>query len=540
MTTIIVSIVVAVVSLGIGLLLGRKQADRIIQAFIREQEAAERDARSILEKAEREAGEKKKEAEKYLREAQRKAEEITKKAEKEAREIIYAERRRLESEIYRERRELDRERRKLEELQIALEKKSEQLDRRESILKNKERELNERERAISIKERAVEEKLEEITKKLEEIAGMTRQEARAELMKSVEIQARYEAAQLAHKIREEAKEKAEREAKEIIAQAIQRCASEQTAEITTTVVELPSDDVKGRIIGREGRNIRAFEQATGVEVIIDDTPEVIVLSSFDPIRREKARLAMEELIRDGRIHPARIEEVVQKIDESFDQHIRKIGEEAILKLGLSGFHPDMIYYIGKMNFRTSYGQNLLEHSIETAKLAAIMASELGLNPDIAKRAALLHDIGKVMEEEGPHALLGAQLAKRLGENDIVVNAIASHHGDVEPMSPYAPIVAAADAISGSRPGARRESLEAYIRRIQKLEEIAYEHKGVEKAFAIQAGREIRVIVDARKVSDAEAHEIAKNISRRIEEEMQYPGQIKVIVIREVRAVEYAR
>ncbi len=540
MTTTIISIIVAAVFLGLGLFLGRKRAQKAIEEFIREQKEAERDAQSIIERAHREAQEKIKEAEEALSKAKREAQDILRKAEKEAREFYYSEKRKLESEIYRERRELDRDRRRLEELQLALEKKSEQLDRRELILKNKEKELNERERSISIKEKSIEEKLQEITSKLEEVAGMTRQEARAELMRSVEIQARYEAAQLAHKIREEAKEKAEREAREIIAQAIQRCASEQTSEITTTVVELPSDDVKGRIIGREGRNIRAFEQATGVEVIIDDTPEIIVLSSFDPIRREKAKLAMEELIRDGRIHPARIEEVVQKIDESFDQHIRKIGEEAILKLGLSGFHPDMIYYIGKMAFRTSYGQNLLEHSIETAKLAAIMASELGLNPDIAKRAALLHDIGKVIEEEGPHALLGAQLAKRLGESDIVVNAIAAHHGDVEPISPYAPIVAAADAISGSRPGARRESLEAYIKRIQRLEEIAYEHKGVEKAFAIQAGREIRVIVDARKVSDAEAYDIAKNISQRIEEEMQYPGQIKVIVIREVRAVEYAR
>lgn len=540
MTITIISVIVAAVFLGLGLFLGRKRAQKVIEEFIREQKEAEKDAQSIIERARKEAQEKIRQAEEALSKAKRESQDILRKAEKEAREFYYSEKRKLESEIYRERRELDRERRRLEELQLALEKKSEQLDRRELILKNKEKELNERERAIFIKEKSIEEKLQEITSKLEEVAGMTRQEARAELMRNVEIQARYEAAQLAHKIREEAKEKAEKEAREIIAQAIQRCASEQTSEITTTVVELPSDDVKGRIIGREGRNIRAFEQATGVEVIIDDTPEIIVLSSFDPIRREKAKLAMEELIRDGRIHPARIEEVVQKIDEQFDQHIRKIGEEAILKLGLSGFHPDMIYYIGKMAFRTSYGQNLLEHSIETAKLAAIMASELGLNPDIAKRAALLHDIGKVIEEEGPHALLGAQLAKRLGESDIVVNAIAAHHGDVEPISPYAPIVAAADAISGSRPGARRESLEAYIKRIQRLEEIAYEHKGVEKAFAIQAGREIRVIVDARKVSDAEAYDIAKNISQRIEEEMQYPGQIKVIVIREVRAVEYAR
>ncbi len=492
------------------------------------------------EEAERIVDEAKKKAQSIVSEANEQAKSIVEKAKSEARNLYYSEKRKLESEIYRERRELDKERRRLEELQLKLEKRAEILERKENILSEREKEISERLRRIEDMEKQLMQKISEVSKKLEEVAGMTKEEAKKELLRNVEIEARYEAAQLAHRIREEAKLKAEREAKEIIAQAIQRCASEQTSETTVSIVELPSDEVKGRIIGREGRNIRAFEAATGVEVIIDDTPGIVVLSSFDPIRREKAKIAMERLVEDGRIHPGRIEEIVRKVDEEFENHVRSIGEQAILELGLSGFHPDMIYYIGKMNFRTSYGQNLLKHSIETAKIAAIMAGELGLDMRIAKRAALLHDIGKVLDEEGPHAIIGAQFAKRLGESDIVVNAIAAHHGDVEPKSPYAPIVAAADAVSGSRPGARRESIEAYIQRIRRLEEIAYENKGVEKAFAIQAGRELRVIVDANKVSDAEAYEIAKRITERIEEEMQFPGQIKVIVIREVRAIEYAR
>jgi len=469
-----------------------------------------------------------------------KADEIIVKANEKANEIIIQAQTKANEIINNERKKLDKERRRLEELQIQLERRAEQIENKDRELKNKERALNEKEKALYIKEKSIDDRLNEITKKLEEVAGMTREEAKKELLKSVEIQARYEAAQLAHRIREEAKLKAEREAKEIIAQAIQRCASTQTAETTISVVEIPFDEVKGRIIGREGRNIRAFESITGVEVIIDDTPEVIVLSSFDPIRREKAKLCIERLIEDGRIHPARIEEIYKKVEEEFENHIRSIGEETVLSLEINPIHSEIIYYIGKMKYRTSYGQNLLLHSIETAKIASIIASELGLDKNIAKRAGLLHDIGKVLDEEGPHAIIGGQFLKKFGENEIVVNAVMAHHGDVEPISPYAPIVAAADAISGSRPGARRESIEKYIQRIQRLEEIAYEYKGVEKAFAIQAGRELRVIVDANKVSDAEAYEIARSISKRIEEELQFPGQIKVVVIRETRAIEYAR
>ncbi|MCS7245751.1 MAG: ribonuclease Y [candidate division WOR-3 bacterium] len=481
-----------------------------------------------------------KKADEFIYKAQQKSNEIINQAYIKANEIINTERKKLENEIYRDRKELDRERRKLEELQLHLERKSEQIDTREKELKNKERQLQEREKAISIRERTLEEKLMEISKKLEEVASMTREEAKKELLRSIEMEVRYEAAQLAHRIREEARLKAERDAKEIIAQAIQRCASSQTSETTISVVELPLDDIKGRIIGREGRNIRALESIMGVEIIIDDTPEVIVLSSFDAIRREKAKLCIERLIEDGRIHPARIEEIYKKVEEEFENHIRSVGEETVLNLEITPIHSEVIYHIGKMKYRSSYGQNLLLHSIETAKLAAIIASELRLDKNIAKRAGLLHDIGKVIDEEGPHAIVGGQFLKKYGESEIVVNAVMAHHGDVEPISPYAPIVAAADAISGSRPGARRESIEKYIQRIQRLEEIAYEHSGVEKAFAIQAGREIRVIVDANKVSDIEAYEIARSISRRIEDELQFPGQIKVVVIRETRAIEYAR
>ncbi|MEO0213674.1 MAG: ribonuclease Y [candidate division WOR-3 bacterium] len=470
----------------------------------------------------------------------KKAEEIIREAQLKADEIVNTERKKLENEIYKEKKELEKERKKLEQLQIQVEKRMENLDQRERELRNKERILQDKERALAIKESSINEKLNEITKELERVANMTREEARKELLKSVEIQARYEAAQLAHRIREETKLRAEGEAKEIIAQAIQRCASAQTAETTISIVEIPSDDIKGRIIGREGRNIRAFESITGVEVIIDDTPEVIVLSSFDPIRREKAKICIERLIEDGRIHPARIEEIYRKVEEEFENHIRSVGEEVVLNLGINPIHSEIVYYIGKMKYRTSYGQNLLLHSIETAKIAAIIAGELGLDRNIAKRAGLLHDIGKVMDEEGPHAVIGGQFLSRFGENELVVNAVMAHHGDVEPISPYAPIVAAADAISGSRPGARRESIEKYIQRIRRLEEIAYEHKGVEKAFAIQAGREVRVIVDANKVSDLEVYEIARSISKKIEEELQFPGQIKVVVIRETRVVEYAR
>ncbi len=477
-----------------------------------------------------------------IEQAHKEANSIKRAAEIQAKDYWFKERARFEQETQAERREIEKHKRQIEEKELQLDKQLETVRRRERELDKLERELKEREKILHAKETRLDELIAEETRKLEEVARLTREEAKAELMRSIETQARYEAAHLVYRIREEAKERAEKEAKEIIADAIQRCAAVHTAETAVSVVSLPSDDMKGRIIGREGRNIRAFEAATGVEVIIDDTPEAVTISGFDPIRREIARLALEKLIQDGRIHPARIEEVVARVKSEFDDYVKMIGEETVLELGIGGVHPELLTIIGKMKFRTSYGQNLLQHSKEVARLAGIMAGELNLNVDLAKRAGLLHDIGKTAEQgqEGPHALIGAQMAKRYGENEIVVNAIASHHGDVEPQSVIAVIVAAADAISGARPGARRESLEAYIKRIEKLEEIAAGYPGVERAYAIQAGRELRVIVEAEKVSDVAAFELAREIAHRIEQELEYPGQIKVTVIREMRAVEYAK
>jgi ribonuclease Y len=341
---------------------------------------------------------------------------------------------------------------------------------------------------------------------------------------------------------ERAREEAERKAKELVAMAIQRCASDHAAETTVSTVTLPSDDVKGRIIGREGRNIRTFENLTGINLIIDDTPDAVTLSSFDPVRREIARRTLEKLIADGRIHPARIEEVYTKVRDEIEEEFREVGEEAIFETGLAGIHPELVKTLGKLKFRTSYGQNVLKHSLEVAFLAGLMAGDLGLDVKMAKRAGLLHDIGKALdhEVEGPHALIGAEFARRYKEPDIVVNAIEAHHGEVPYRSIEAVLIQAADAISASRPGARRETLESYIKRLEKLEEIAQSYEGVEKCYAMQAGREIRVIVKPTEMSDEDADILARTVAKRIEEEMQYPGQIKVTVIREHRAIEYAR
>jgi len=484
-------------------------------------------------------------AKRVIKEAEEKAKEILKKekehAKKKAEEYLSSARQKIEEEKQKFHSEVSRRKHELKTLEKNLHELQENLKRKEENLRRKERELYNLEAQLKRREERVANAEEEITRKLEEIAKMSSEEAKQELLRMVESRAKLEAAQLAMRIKEEARQKAEEQAKELVAMAIQRCAASRTSEVTTTIVELPSEDIKGRIIGREGRNIRAFEAITGVELIVDDTPEIVVLSSFDAIRREKAKLVLERLIQDGRIHPARIEEIAQKVDEEFENHIRQIGEEALVELGIPYMHPELVYLVGKMKFRTSYGQNLLAHSIETAKLAAIIAGELGVSVEDAKRAGLLHDIGKVVEgEEGPHAIVGANIAKRYGEKESVVNAIAAHHGDVEPQYILAPIVAAADAISGSRPGARRESLEQYIRRIQDLERIAYRFPGVEKAYALYSGREVRVIVNAEKVSDLEAYALAEDIARAIENEVQYPGQVKVIVIREVRAVGVAR
>ncbi|MBO6575656.1 MAG: ribonuclease Y [Rhodothermales bacterium] len=377
---------------------------------------------------------------------------------------------------------------------------------------------------------------------LAELSGMTADEARHQLVEQIRTEAELEASSLVKDIRDEAKLKAAREARRVILAAIQRTAASHAIENTVSVVNLSSDEMKGRIIGREGRNIRAFEAATGIEVIVDDTPEAVILSGFNPVRREIARIALEKLIQDGRIHPARIEEVVEKTREEIEEELVEIGERTVIDLNLQGVHPEVIRHIGRMRYRSSYGQNLLAHSIETARIASMMAAELGLDPAKARRGGLLHDIGKVVEDdvERPHALVGMDLCRRNGEDDEVCNAIGAHHDEIEMTSMISPIVQAADAISGARPGARREALESYIKRLEQLEELARTFEGVERVFAIQAGREVRVIVNQDRISDGRAEQLAVEISRRIQSEMQYPGQVKVTVIREVRAVSYAK
>jgi len=440
------------------------------------------------------------------------------------------------------RNELNRLEKRLDEQRESIEHRADLIRRRERELSNLERKLQNKDRILTEKQKNLDELIKRENEKLEQIAGMTQEEAKNRLMENMESKARADAAQRIKQIREEAEAKAEKEAREVIISAIQRCAAETTVESTVSVVSLPSDEIKGRIIGREGRNIRAFETATGVDVIVDDTPEAVILSGYDPIRRETAKLAMEKLIMDGRIHPARIEEVVRKAEREIEGIFKETGEQVCFELGIHNIKPELIKLLGKLKYRTSYGQNVLQHSKEVAFLSGYIASELGLNPKIAKRCGLLHDIGKAIdrEQEGTHTQLGYDVAKKFGENDIVLNAILGHHEDVEPISPYTIIVQAADAISGARPGARRETLENYIKRLQRLEELADSFDGVQKTYAIQAGREIRVIVEPEKISDQEADVLAAEIAQRIQQEMEYPGQIKVVVIREKRAIDYAK
>lgn len=399
-----------------------------------------------------------------------------------------------------------------------------------------------KEEAISQMEREIEALKEQTLKELERVANMTTEEAKNLLISNIESEARRDAIARLYEMEMELKEEAEKKAREIIASAIQRCASDEVASSTVTVVNLPSEEMKGRIIGREGRNIRTIEMLTGVDLIIDDTPEVVVLSSYDPIRREIARISLEKLIQDGRIHPARIEEVVEKAQQEVEARIKEEGEKAIFEAKITRIHPEIVRALGRLTFRTSYGQNVLQHSKEVSRLAGMMASELGLDPTLAKRAGLLHDIGKALDydAEGPHALLGAEFARKYNENEIIANAIASHHGEETPNSIEAVLVQAADAISAARPGARKETIEAYIKRIKRLEELATAFNGVEKAYALQAGREIRVIVEPEKIDDLSAYELARDLAKKIEDELEYPGQIRVIVIRETRAIEYAR
>jgi ribonuclease Y len=439
--------------------------------------------------------------------------------------------------------------RKLNEMERRLMRKEENLEHKFQNAERKEREVSNKEQRLYAKEREVgeqEKKLEELTQQaveeLERVSGMTQESAKSMLVKKIEDEAKLEAVQAVRKVEEETKEKSQTIAREIIGNAIQRSSAEHVVETTVSVVDLPSEDMKGRIIGREGRNIRALETATSVDIIVDDTPEAVILSSFDPLRREMARMAIEKLVGDGRIHPARIEEVVEQVKIELEEKTKQEGESVILELRIQDMNPELIKLLGKLKYRTSYGQNVLQHSKEVAYLSTLMAKELGVNADVALRAGLLHDIGKAVDKdvEGTHTELSVDLAKKYGESEAVTQAIASHHRDVDFPSIEAVLVQAADTLSAARPGARRELLETYIKRLEKLEEIANSYDGVSKSFALQAGREIRIIVESKKVSDEQAAVVAKEIAQKIKDELEYPGQIKVTVIREMRAVEYAR
>ncbi len=446
-------------------------------------------------------------------------------------------------------REAKEKRVELQRMENRLNQKEETLDKKEENLAKRNEETTRQQNALKAKEIELENKIDAINEQhakmiqeFEKIAQMSKEEAKQELVNAITDEAKVAAAGMVKNIEAEAKENGERKAKEIVSLAIQKCSTEQATEITVSVVPLPNDDMKARIIGREGRNIRTLENATGIELIIDDTPEVVIVSGFDPVRREVARIALEKLIQDGRIHPARIEETVEKVKKELEVQIKEAGEAAMFECGIFGLHPEVVKLLGRLKFRTSYGQNVLKHSIEVSHLAGVMATELGIDAQLAKRAGLLHDLGKAVdfEIEGTHMQIGGDLAKKYRENHNVINAILAHHGDVEPKTLEAVLVQAADAISGARPGARRETTTNYIKRLQKLEEISSSFKGVEKCYAIQAGREVRVMVKPEQINDAQTLFLAKDIAKKIEQEMEYPGQIKVNVIREWRATEYAK
>jgi ribonuclease Y len=479
---------------------------------------------------------------KILDDARKEAENIKKETQLQAKDQLLQLKADFDRETQERRQEFAQIERRFLQKEENLEKKAALLDEREAELNKKQKYLNQLEKDLSDKQAHYQKLIAEQNERLERLAGMSAQEAKDMLLKSMEREVRIEAARMMKRIDTEAREMADRKAKEITALAIKRYASDYVAEQTVSVVALPNEEMKGRIIGREGRNIRALEAATGVDIIIDDTPEAVILSAFNPIRREVARRSLERLITDGRIHPGRIEEIVEKVNQEMEAAIREAGEQAAFDTGVHGLHPDLIKLLGKLKFRTSYGQNVLQHSIEVSFLCGIMAAELGLNEKQAKRAGLLHDIGKAVdhEAEGVHALIGADLAKRYGESPKVVHAIAAHHEDVPTESVLAVLVQAADTLSGARPGARREMLETYIKRLEALEKIARSFNGISKSYAIQAGREIRLIVESDKVNDEEAYWISREVAKKIEQELTYPGQIKVTVIRETRAVDYAR
>ncbi|MGQ9703348.1 MAG: ribonuclease Y [Actinomycetota bacterium] len=477
----------------------------------------------------------KEEAKKIIEEANRVSENKKREALLEAKDEIFAMRSEVEREIKNRRSELQRLERRLLQREEQMDNRSENLEKREKALAEKEARLN---ALQSEAERTLQEQKEQ----LERIAGLSREEAKQILLAQVEEESKREAAQILKRMEMKVREEADKRAKNIIANAIQRCASDHVAETTVSVVPLPNDEMKGRIIGREGRNIRTFETLTGINLIIDDTPEAVILSSFDPVRREIARLTLERLIADGRIQPARIEEMYEKAKAEVEAEIKEIGEQAVFEVGIHGVNPELMRVLGRLKYRTSYGQNVLKHSLEVAHLAGVMAAELGTDIKLAKRAGLLHDIGKAIdhEVEGSHAIIGAELAKRLKESPAVVHAIEAHHGEVQPQTIEAVLVQAADAISAARPGARRETLESYIKRLEKLETIADSFEGVESSYALQAGREIRVMVKSDVIDDLGCVTLSREIARQIEDELEYPGQIKITVVREKRVVDYAK
>ena len=487
------------------------------------------------QEAETKIGSAEEHAKKLVDDAARKAGEIKKEMELEAKEEVLKLKTKLDDEIRSRRAEMQRNERRVIQREEQLDKKTDNLEKREEAINKKAEQTQELyDEAEQLRDKQ--------TQELERIAGMTQDEAEQMIISRVQKEAYHDAAAMVREIEAKAKDEGEKKARNIIALAIQKCAADHVAETTVSVINLPNDDMKGRIIGREGRNIRALETATGVDLIIDDTPEAVIVSAFDPVRREIARIAIEKLIQDGRIHPARIEEMVEKAKKEVDNQIREAGEQAIFETGQHGLHPELVKLLGRMRYRTSYGQNVLKHSIEVSHLAGLMAAELGADVQLAKRAGLLHDIGKAVdhEQEGTHVQLGAELARKYHENNDVIHCIMAHHNDVEPQTVEAVLVQAADAISAARPGARRESLENYIKRLEKLEAIANEFAGVEKSYAIQSGREVRIMVKPEDITDEGTKVMAKEIAKRIEHELEYPGQIRVNVIRETRSTEYAK
>jgi ribonuclease Y len=521
MDPMILAVVVGAAIAVIGFLVTYMSGKKLAAATLAEAEAK---AKSLADEASKEANSIKKEK---LLEAKEEAQKI---------------RRQTEAELDTKTAKLKTFEKEIKKREEGLEQKFEVIAKKEKQLATIEGELAKKASSVDVKVKEIDVLVEEQNVRLERITGMSRDDARTFLMDNMVNEAKAAAAQLVKDVRDEAKLNARKEAQRIVLQAIQRTASDHSVENTVSVVNLQSEEMKGRIIGREGRNIRAFEAATGIDLIIDDTPEAVVISGFDAFRREVARVSLERLMGDGRIHPARIEEVVEKVKKELEEEIIRVGENALMELGIHNVHPELIRYVGRMKYRSSYGQNLLNHSIEVGYLAGIMANELGLDVNLAKRAGLLHDIGKCVDRdiEGPHALLGMELAKKYKEHPLIVNAIGAHHDDIEMESPIAVLVQSADSISGARPGARRESLENYIKRLQKLEEIATSYDGVLKTFAIQAGREIRVMIEPDRIDDLRADQLANDIAVRIENEMEYPGQIKVTVIRERRSTAIAK